>query len=229
MISPELQAFFRRIVERLMRPLLATGLTPNQLTFIGFLLSAVTAGVLATGQFIAGGLLVLFSGAFDMLDGGLARIRGGGTKFGAFFDSTLDRLSEGMIYLGLLVWFQLRQHTTAVIIVYAVILGSLLISYARARAEGLGLECKVGLLARPERVLLLGGALLLDGFGVASAPADRDRLLVVVLGGVAVLTFFTLAQRIWHIWLLTLPPQQAERSVLASFWTRVSDRRARHL
>jgi CDP-diacylglycerol--glycerol-3-phosphate 3-phosphatidyltransferase len=229
MITPEIQALVRRLVERLMRPLLSTGLTPNQITLIGFLLSILTATVLALGYFIAGGFLVLFSGAFDMLDGGLARVRGGGTTFGAFFDSTLDRLSEGIIYAGLLIWFQQQSQMSAVVIVYAVILGSLLISYARARAEGLGLECKVGLLARPERVLLLGGALLLDGVGVAATRATPDRLLIVVLGCLAVLTFFTLAQRIWHIWLLTEPAQRIEHGPLATFWIRWNERRARHL
>jgi CDP-diacylglycerol---glycerol-3-phosphate 3-phosphatidyltransferase len=196
-------------------------------TVVGLLLSAMTALVLAGGNFIGGGLLVLFSGAFDMLDGGLARARGGGTKFGAFFDSTLDRFSEGIIYLGLLYWFTVAQRPKSAVLIYLVILGSLLTSYSRARAEGLGLECKVGLLARPERVILLGLALLIDGGNIGSLP--NDEILVVVLAGMAILTFFTLAQRIWHIWRLTLPtPAEAERSALALFLARREARRARH-
>ncbi|HEY8745554.1 MAG TPA: CDP-alcohol phosphatidyltransferase family protein [Chloroflexota bacterium] len=227
MISPELQAIFRRLVERLMQPLVRSGITPNMVTIVGLLVSGVTALVLAGGHFLGGGLLVLFSGAFDMLDGGLARARGGGSKFGAFFDSTLDRLSEGVIYLGLLYWFTATQRPKSAVLIYLVILGSLLISYSRARAEGLGLECKVGLLARPERVILLGLALLIDGAGIGSLP--KDQILVVVLAGLAVLTFFTLAQRIWYIWRLTLPVvSPREGGAVAMFLARRDARRARH-
>lgn len=227
MISPELQAIFRRLVERLMQPLVRSGITPNMVTIVGLLFSALTALVLAGGHFVGGGLLVLFSGAFDMLDGGLARARGGGSKFGAFFDSTLDRFSEGIIYLGLLSWFTLTQRPKSAVLIYLVILGSLLTSYSRARAEGLGLECKVGLLARPERVILLGLALLVDGAGIGSLP--NDGILVVVLAGLAILTFFTLAQRIWHIWRLTLPTvAETESSALTLFLARRQARRARH-
>ncbi len=227
MISPELQAIFRRLVQYLAGPLARSPLTPNTVTIIGLLLNILTGAVLAFGHFILGGALVLFAGAFDMLDGALARARGGGSQFGAFFDSTLDRLSEGVIYLGLLAWFSLHQDTDTVIIIYLVILGSLLISYARARAEGLGLECKVGLLARPERVILLGGALLLDGSRIGSLPAGD--ILRVVLGGLTVLTFFTLAQRIWHIWRVTLPQaEQRPRGAFALTVARWQSRRARH-
>lgn len=227
MISPEIQEFFRRLVERIMQPLVRSGITPNMVTVIGLLFSALTALVLATGNFVAGGALVLFSGAFDMLDGGLARARGGGTKFGAFFDSALDRLSEGLIYLGLLYWFTEHQRPKSAVLIYLVILGSLLISYSRARAEGLGLECKVGLLARPERVILLGVALLIDGSSVITLP--DDEVLVVVLAGLAILTFFTLTQRIWHIWRLTLPPSPGpEHGAFAMYLARREGRRARH-
>lgn len=226
MISLELQAIFRRLVERLMTPLVQWNITPNTITVIGLLLNGLTGVVLAMGHFIIGGLLVLFSGAFDMLDGGLARAKGGGTKFGAFFDSTLDRLSEGLIYLGLIAWYSTQQRTAEVLVVYLVILGSMLISYTRARAEGLGLECKVGLLARPERVILLGGALILDGLRIS--PLPQGRLLMLVLACLAILTFFTFGQRIFHIWQLTLPREPEDRSALAVYVARWQQRRARH-
>ncbi|HEV7216029.1 MAG TPA: CDP-alcohol phosphatidyltransferase family protein [Chloroflexota bacterium] len=227
MIPPELQAVFRHLVERMMQPLVRFGITPNMVTIVGLLLSGVTALVLAGGQFVAGGLLVLFSGAFDMLDGGLARASGGGSKFGAFFDSTLDRLSEGVIYLGLLYWFTVTQRPLLAVLIYLVVLGSLLISYSRARAEGLGLECKVGLLARPERVILLGLALVVDGAGLAALP--KDQILVDALAGLAILTFFTLAQRIWYIWRLTVPAAAPRvGSAWALFLARRDARRARH-
>ena len=228
MIPPELQAIFRRLVERMMQPLVRSGITPNTVTIVGLLLSGLTALVLAGGQFVVGGVLVLFSGAFDMLDGGLARASGGGSKFGAFFDSTLDRLSEGVIYLGLLYWFTVTQRPRSAVLIYLVVLGSLLISYSRARAEGLGLECKVGLLARPERVILLGLALIVDGAGLAALP--KDQILVDALAGLAILTFFTLAQRIWYIWRLTLPAVAPRGGgARALFLARRDARRARHL
>ncbi len=227
MIPTELQDIIRRLVSRLMMPLVRWHVTPNTITVIGLLLNGLTGLALGMGHFIIGGSLVLFSGAFDMLDGGLARARGGGTTFGAFFDSTIDRLSEGLIYLGLIFWYAQQDRTGEELVVYLVILGSMLISYTRARAEGLGLECKVGLLARPERVILLGGALILDGLRIS--PLAPGRLLMLVLACLAVLTFFTFGQRLYHIWRLTLPPQAStERGPIALYVERWHQRRARH-
>ena len=136
-------------------------------------------------------------------------------------------LAPDILYLGLITWFATRGQLAPIVIIYLVILGSLMISYSRARAEGLGLECKVGLLARPERVILLGVALLLDGGHIGALP--NDRFLLIILSGLAILTFFTLTQRIWHIWRLTLPAApKPERRAGATFQSWRSARRARH-
>jgi CDP-diacylglycerol--glycerol-3-phosphate 3-phosphatidyltransferase len=156
----------------IVRPLAGLGVTPNTLTVLGLLLSVLTAFIIAQGLFLAGGLLVLFAGIFDMFDGAMARARNASTTFGAFFDSTLDRYSESIILFGLLCYVLLNpamqsrfwpfgnEQSWMTILVFIAVVGSLMVSYTKARAEGLGLECKTGLLARPERVVILALGLL---------------------------------------------------------------------
>ncbi|MBI4299801.1 MAG: CDP-alcohol phosphatidyltransferase family protein [Chloroflexi bacterium] len=169
------------------RVLAGAGITPNTLTILGFIANVGAAAVLGLGHFLGGGLLVLFSGAFDMLDGAVARASGRVTRFGGFLDSTLDRLSEAAILFGLFIWYARRDSLQELVLIYLTLVGSLLVSYTRARAEGLGLECKVGILTRAERVILLAAGLI---FGFA----------LPVLWVLAVLTNFTVVQRILHVW-----------------------------
>jgi CDP-diacylglycerol--glycerol-3-phosphate 3-phosphatidyltransferase len=164
-----------------------TGVTPNGLTIIGLVLNVVVAAVLAAGYLTIGGVLLLAAGAFDMLDGALARTTGQMTKFGAFLDSTLDRYSELIVFGGLLLHFQASGLLMEAALVFAAAAGSVMVSYARARAEALGFDCEVGWLPRPERILVLAAGLLL-GY-----PA-------VALGVLAVFTNFTAVQRIVHVW-----------------------------
>src|SRR5437660_9407064 len=172
MFSRHIQQRVRQIVTMIVRPLAGLGVTPNTLTVLGLILSILTAVIVAQGLFLAGGLLVLFAGIFDMFDGALARARNAATTFGAFFDSTLDRYSESIILFGLL-WYTLRspalheslwpfqnEQLWMSSLIYIAVVGSLMVSYTKARAEGLGLECKTGLLARPERVVILAIGLL---------------------------------------------------------------------
>ncbi len=166
------------------------GLTPNALTFIGLLLNAGVALVLAGGNIQIGGGLLFFSMAFDALDGTLARLTDRQSSFGAFFDSTLDRYAEAVIYGGLMFYLFREGMEEALFVAYLAIIGSLMVSYARARAEGLGLECKVGLATRVERVLILSIVLLLN------RP-------VWAVGLVAVLANLTAVQRIVHVWRAT--------------------------
>ncbi len=190
MFGPAFQERARRIAEYVVRPLAALGLTPNMATVIGLLLNALAAAILAAGQLRWGGVALLIAGLFDMVDGALARVRNQKTTFGAFFDSTIDRYSEGLTLLGVIV-YALRQppstiHDWEIALAYLAALGSLMVSYTRARAEGLGLSLKTGLMARPERVLLLAGGLLIGGAG----------WLVWTLLLLAVTSVFTSAQRI---------------------------------
>jgi CDP-diacylglycerol---glycerol-3-phosphate 3-phosphatidyltransferase len=172
MFSRRVQQQARLLVTLLIQPFVRLGITPNSLTVVGLLLSVFTAAVIATGQLVAGGLLVLFAGIFDMFDGAVARVNNTATTFGAFFDSTLDRYAESIILLGLLVyalqrpdlregvWPFAHEQIWMIILTFIAAVGSLMVSYTKARAEGLGLECKTGLLARPERVVILALGLL---------------------------------------------------------------------
>ncbi|MGH2353208.1 MAG: CDP-alcohol phosphatidyltransferase family protein [Chloroflexota bacterium] len=198
-LRTSLQQQTRRTAERLIAPLARTGITPNGLTVLGLLLNAVAGLILATGAFLPGGVMVLVAGAFDMFDGALARVTNRKTAFGAFFDSTLDRYSEAVVFLGLQVAF-LRQPDpdwrswAGVALCYLVAIGSLMISYTRARAEGLEprVDCEVGWLQRPERIVALGIGLLLP-----------QTWLLAVLAALALFTQITVLQRIAHVRRLT--------------------------
>jgi CDP-diacylglycerol--glycerol-3-phosphate 3-phosphatidyltransferase len=172
MFSRRIQQRARHLVTLLISPLARLGVTPNMLTGIGLLLSILTAIVIAQGSLFVGGWLVLFAGIFDMFDGAMARVRNAATTFGAFLDSTLDRYSESIILFGLLwyviqhpglqdsLWPAPHEQTWMMVFIYVAVVGSLMVSYTKARAEGLGIECKTGLLARPERVIILAIGLL---------------------------------------------------------------------
>ena len=133
-----------------------TSITPNALTLIGFALTLVVAAVLAMGQLLVGGLLLIAAALFDTLDGALARRAGLTTVFGAFFDSTMDRYSEAVTLVALIYYYSAQPDgRTAVLLLAATLVGSLMVSYTRARAEGLGIECKEGFFQRTERIVVL--------------------------------------------------------------------------
>jgi CDP-diacylglycerol---glycerol-3-phosphate 3-phosphatidyltransferase len=212
MISRRIQQRVRQFVTLIMRPLAQLGITPNTLTLVGLLISAITAVVIAQGYLLVGGLLVLFAGIFDMFDGALARARNASTTFGAFLDSTLDRYSESIILFGLFwyalqartlhenLWPFLHEQSWMLSSIYIAVVGSLMVSYAKARAEGLGLECKTGLLARPERVVILAIGLL-----------TGTVIWAVVL--LAIFSNFTAVERIAHVRRVT---RQLERAKAVS-------------
>ena len=175
------------------RGLSALGMTPNVLTLIGFFAMCGIAVVLANGWFALGGALIIASGALDALDGTLARLTNRVTKFGAFLDSTTDRFAEGALFLGILHWYLQHGLTWVAYVIFLALLGSLMVSYTRARAEGIGLECKEGLLTRFERVALLVICFMLtELFG--------DTPLFIVLGILAVFANVTAAQRMWLVY-----------------------------
>ncbi len=165
------------------------------MTLIGLVLNALVAGVLALGHPVVGGVLVLLANAFDMLDGALARVSGKGSRFGAFFDSTLDRYAEAVTYLGVMAWLFHSGDGTLLVASYLSIVGSFMVSYSRARAEGLGVQGEVGWLPRPERILLLALGLIFHQY-----------LLAPVLWLLAVMTNFTALQRILYARKMLEPP-----------------------
>ena len=166
------------------------GLTPNLVTLIGLLIAVGGAGLVAVGQWWAGGIVVLFGGVFDMFDGALARMTGRASKFGALLDSVVDRVSEAVALFGVLAFYLISDNDIGAALAYAAIIGSLMVSYMRARSEGLGIECKVGVMTRPERVAAIG-------FGLIAAHWI-PVVMPVVLGTIGALTAFTAVHRLIH-------------------------------
>ena len=160
-------------------------ITPNQVTIAGTILNVAAAALVVTDHLIYAGIVFLVAGCFDMLDGALARLAKKVTPFGAFLDSTLDRVSEGVVLAAIAYLLAVQGRSIDVALVVLALLGSVLVSYTRARAESLGLECKVGLMSRPERVILIALGLFFN-------------VLPYVIYIMLALTVFTVIQRVVH-------------------------------
>lgn len=182
---------FRVVVEPIARFFHRIGLTPNMLTIIGLLLQALVAVIIASGRLQLGGILLIVFAAFDSIDGTLARMTGQVSRFGAFLDSTIDRYAEAVILGGVLVYYVGQGNTTSIYLIYAAIVGSLLVSYTRAKAESLGIACTEGILTRAERVGLLVLGLILGGWFPVT--------LVVALAILAIGSNLTAVQRVWVV------------------------------
>lgn len=196
----EISARTHRLAEPVARLVAKTGVTPNALTILGFLLIIGVAWVLSQGYFLLGGFLMVIASSFDFIDGALARVTGRSTRFGALLDSSLDRYSEAVLLFGLL-WFYAWQPATQqeVLLIFATIVGSLLVSYVRARAEGLGLDAEVGIMRRTVRILTLALGLVIN-----QVP--------IILWILAILTNLTAVQRLFYVWRRTRkePPLKPE-------------------
>jgi len=144
------------------RALGRTGITPNQLTVIGTVINIAAGIALWNGMWRVGGGLILFAGVFDILDGALARNCGMGTNFGAFLDSTLDRISDAALYFGVLFYYACNGFAAMAFIVAIALVGAFMTSYTRARAECIIPKCEVGIIERPERIILLAAGALLS-------------------------------------------------------------------
>jgi CDP-diacylglycerol--glycerol-3-phosphate 3-phosphatidyltransferase len=186
-LSETRKALGRYLTQPAARLVARTSITPDAITWFGFFLIVGAAVLIAGGHLLIAGFLVLAAGFFDILDGALARYTNRTTRFGAILDSTLDRLSEAVLLFGILVLYAGRQSPAVVLLVFAALLASLLVSYIRARAEALGIECQVGLFTRAERVIVMALGLFLNQVAAA---------LVIV----AALSFITVGQRLVHVW-----------------------------
>ncbi len=184
MVGRLLREWTKGLLASIARLISRTGVSPNILTLSGFLATLGVSYVLALGHERVAGLLIIPVGLFDTLDGALARAMDKATPFGAFFDSTLDRFAEIALYLGLLYLY--RGSTLETVLIYLAITGSLMVSYTRARAEGLGLECKVGLFTRFERLAVLVVGLLLE----------QTFIALIIL---AIFSNLTALQRMWYV------------------------------
>ena len=181
-----LRLWFKWVLDPLGKFFNALGLTPNMMTMLGMIGNTVGAYYLARGELVTGGLFVVLMTPIDALDGTMARLRGESSDFGAFVDSVSDRYSELIIYGGLLYHFLTLGEPLGGLLVFTAAAGSVLVSYVKARAEGLGYQAKVGLLTRVERYLVL-------------APSLVFQQLYIGLTIIAVLANITALQRIWYV------------------------------
>jgi CDP-diacylglycerol--glycerol-3-phosphate 3-phosphatidyltransferase len=193
MFTTRFEAWVRRRAEALIAAIGRVPLTPNQVTVVGLVLTFVAAGLAAFGQLRWAGVVLVFAGTCDILDGAIARSTKASYSYGAFLDSTLDRYSEGAIYIGLAAYFvgmggALQRWL--VLATLAALAGSMLVSYVRARAQSLGFVCDSGLFARPERVVVTVIGLIFGGV-----------VLYAVVFLLAILTNLTALQRIHEVWL----------------------------
>ncbi len=193
MFTTRFEAWVRRRAEALMSAIGRVPLTPNQVTVVGVILTFLASGLVAFGHLWWAGVVLIFAGTCDILDGALARSTNASYPYGAFLDSTLDRYAEGAVYLGLAAYFigaggPLQRWL--VLGTLAALAGSFLVSYVRARAQSLGFTCESGLFARPERVVVTVIGLIFGGW-----------VLYGVVFLLAVLTNLTALQRIREVWL----------------------------
>ncbi len=189
---------FVRLVQPVARAFIRWGVHPNVITTIGTLIVIGSGVAFSVGRIRLGGGLLLLSGVLDILDGQVARQGGTTTTFGAFYDSTLDRVGESAVFAGLALYFLEggvpgTRRELAVAVAILALVASLLVSYTRARAEGLGLECTVGIAARAERILVLGVPMLLLG------PGRQGALLFWIVVILALATTITVVQRVVHV------------------------------
>ncbi len=175
----------RKGFEPMLSALQRLHVTPNQVTIFGTLLNVAAAVLIALDHLIYAGIVFLVAGCCDMLDGALARRAQQSTKWGAFLDSTFDRVSEGVVLAAIAYLLASQGHALDAALVALALLGSILVSYTRARAESLGVECKVGIMSRPERIILIALGLFFDVLSYA---------IYILLA----LTAFTVIQRVIH-------------------------------
>jgi CDP-diacylglycerol---glycerol-3-phosphate 3-phosphatidyltransferase len=184
----ELRAYARdRLIE--------SRLTPNAISIVGLALNLLAAALVTQRLFFLAGLAFIVGSVMDTLDGRYSRMSGKGTLFGAFLDSTLDRIEEGVVLAAVAGYFAASGQDFAAAMCVIAVLGSLMVSYTRARAEALGVECKVGLATRPVRVVLISiGLVFAKGAGLG-----HFELLAPAIYAIAALTIITVIQRVWHV------------------------------
>lgn len=188
------RSYVAKIITPVAKGLLRIGLSPDAVTFIGTVgVSAAALWFFPDGRFVPGILIMVLFVFSDMLDGTMARLQGRTGVWGAFLDSTLDRVADGAIFGALLIWAVRTQSLWVQVAAFICLVGGFVISYARARAESVGLDCKVGIAERTERLLIALLAAFVYGLGV-------PYILPVALGVLAVLVLFTVYQRLVHVY-----------------------------
>jgi len=197
LIPKWLENGFIKLLEPLINLIVKAGFHPNTFTIWGLILSVVGAVFFAFGYVRLGGVFILLGGVCDILDGKIARKSNKVTKFGALFDSSLDRYAEVFMFLGVAIYLERNEYFLTSIMIFIALGGSTMVSYVRARAEGLGYDCKVGLMQRPERVLLIGASALFHSY-----------LLIASIWIVGFLSNYTAYQRMKYVYVLEKQEKQ---------------------
>lgn len=188
----------RAILAPIVRLAIALHLTPNTITVIGLVITLGASVLVANGMLLVGAAILTAGSLLDAVDGALARAQGSGTAFGSFLDSTLDRASEAILFIGIGAWLlaNLADPTWPMLGLMVALAGSFLVSYSHARAQGIGLAANVGLAPRTERLVLAIAGVALAGLGFTVGLIGAVLIL-------AALTVVTVIQRIWHVWRLS--------------------------
>ena len=193
-IKPRLETILSTIANKMV----AIGITANMVTIFGFFVNLIATFYFATGRLVTSGILILFGGSFDMIDGAVARAQRNSRASGALLDSVIDRYSEGFLLLGALIYFYGLESLLGIILAFSAWFGSILVSYVRARAEGLQVTCKVGLMQRPERIILLGAGTVLQGALLHKFPflQSTGMILLCTLGILTLTSHITAIHRL---------------------------------
>ena len=198
MFEAKLKPRLEMILSVVANKMVAIGITANMVTFFGFVVNLIATFYFATGRLVTGGILILFGGSFDMIDGAVARAQRNPGASGALLDSVIDRYSEGFLLLGALIYFYSLESLLGIVLAFSAWFGSILVSYVRARAEGLQVTCKVGLMQRPERIILLGAGTVLQGALLHKLPIlqSTGMILLCTLGILALTSHITAIHRL---------------------------------
>lgn len=186
------RALSARATEPAARSLARLGVPAHAVTVLGLAVAGGSAYLVSAGHLLEGGIVLLASSVFDLLDGAVARAAGRVTRFGALLDSAVDRVSEAVVLLGVVLFYLDRDSSPGVVLAYLALAASFMVSYLRARAEGLGAESNVGIMTRTERVLALAAGLIIGDWWTDS--------LKIALGVIAFLSLFTAGERLVHGW-----------------------------
>ena len=198
MFEAKLKPRLEIILSVVANKMVAIGITANMVTLFGLVVNLIATFYFATGRLVTGGILILFGGSFDMIDGAVARAQRNSRASGALLDSVIDRYSEGFLLLGALIYFYSLESLLGIILAFSAWFGSILVSYVRARAEGLQVTCKVGLMQRPERIILLGAGTVLQGALLHKFPflQSTGMILLCTLGILTLTSHITAIHRL---------------------------------
>jgi len=195
----KLKDWFAYLTNPVASVLISLGVTANTVTILGFVINVVAGILFAYEHLIWAGILIVFGGSFDMIDGAVARMRKVSDSSGAFLDSVIDRYSEGAIFIGIAAYFYKAGSfygILGVLLTFATMIGSFLVSYTRARAEGLAVECNVGLMQRTERLVLLAIGVIANG--ILKELVANNLILIIVLAILTIFTHITAIHRLIH-------------------------------